>query len=72
MFLYLPQALPDMHRIAIHFRFDQYQWLLQQKCPGKSISHCIRDLVDAALAKADLADPSAAAEAGAACDVQTV
>ena len=55
-----------MHRIAIHFRPDQYQWLMQQKRPGKSISHYIRDLVDSDVNAANLeGNPTAA------CDAET-
>jgi len=39
----------DMHRIAIHLRSDQYEWLTKQKCPGKSISHHIRELIDSGI-----------------------
>lgn len=38
-----------MHRIAIHLRSDQYEWLTKQKCPGKSISHHIRELIDSGI-----------------------
>lgn len=47
-----------MHRLSILLRKDQYDWLQQQKLPGKSISHYIRDLVDTKIKTKDYSEPS--------------
>jgi hypothetical protein len=35
-----------LHRLTIQIRKDQYEWLLNRKVPGRSMSAHIRDILD--------------------------
>jgi hypothetical protein len=46
LFRYLVLMFKSLHRFTIQIRKDQYEWLLERKVPGRSLSAHIREILD--------------------------